>query len=440
MWLPLRRAIIGYRLGAENMKEQIRNVKAPSRVRLGLMMAALGLAYFFSNFHRLSLGVLGSVIGEGFGLSAAQLGFLGSAFFYAYAAMQIPSGLLSDRVGTKYLIAGSCLVSAVSTIWFGLAGSVMGLAAARALTGLSVAFVYVPALSAIRHWFGDSNLGTMTGILVAMGQMGAVCASAPLKLAADALGWRSAFGVIGYVSIGLSILAYFAVLNAPKVPTSNLPRETGRWKAVFRPVSFSIAIWFFVTGGARLSFQSLWGSHFFTSYLGNSPLEASGNLMWISVGCILGAMAMGGLCDRMGSVKTLVVSSIAMSLTWICLLLLGPESPAFFVAAASMALGFFGAGSFTVGFTCVREFVGSSNTGLLTGVNNCAGFLGSAVFTQISGSFVALFPDPTGKTGFFWMLVAFAILCLLVTGLVTLLNREKVFGGGKGRGASAHKN
>ncbi len=424
MWLPSRPGMRQCNMG-DFMKQCKEQPKGPSKLKLYLMMAALGLAYFFSNFHRLSLGVLGNVMAEDFGLSSAQLGMLGSAFFYAYAAMQVPSGVLSDQVGAKYLIAGSCLVSGLGTLWFGMAGNVTGLAMARALTGLAVAFVYVPALASIRYWFGDSNLGTMTGILVAMGQMGAVCASAPLKLVADSVGWRSTFRLIGIISVVLCVLAFFTVLNADQKKHA-VKAAKGSWKTAFRPAAFSIAIWFFITGGARLSFQSLWGNQFFLSYWENTPELASQNLMWISVGCIVGAIVLGRVSDRFGSIQTLVVSSLVMAVTWVCFLALGPDSSKVLMAVVSISLGFLGAGSFTVGFACVREFADSNNTGLLTGVNNCVCFLGSAIFTQMSGSFVDLFQDASGKRGFVFLLAGFGILSVAVTGIVAGLNRGKL--------------
>ena len=406
------------------MKEE-QEKKIPSKMRLYLMVAALGLAYFFSNFHRLSLGVLGDVMAADFGLSAAELGILGSAFFYTYAVMQIPSGVLSDKVGTKYLISGSCLISGLATIWFGHSGFIEGLIAARAVTGLAVAFVYVPALAAIRYWFGDKRLGTMTGLLVAMGQIGAVSASTPLKLVSDALGWRNSFAVIGYISLALCLLAVFTILNPAKKERVVKEKKRGEWKIAFRPAAFCICIWFFFTGGARLSFQSLWGNRFFTTYLENTPIQSSTNLMWISVGCIFGAMVLGRVSDKLGSVRTLVLSTAIYALIWLAMLGLKPDSPEIFMALNSFAIGFLGAGSFTVGFTCVREFATASNTGFLTGVNNCGCFFGSAVFTQVCGSFVELFPD--GHQGFFWLLVGFAVLCILSAFLVGVLNREKVF-------------
>ena len=406
-----------------------REAGRPSRFRLWLMLLTLGIAYFFSNFHRLSLGVLGSVMAEDFGLSAAQLGLLGSAFFYAYAAMQIPGGLISDRIGGKYVIAGSCLITAIGTIWFSMAESVSGLAAARAITGLAVAFVYVPALASLRSWFGDASLGTMTGILVAMGQVGAVCASAPLKLISDTAGWRNAFSMIGYVSLVLCAAAWLFVLNRPASAADNggEKKESGSWKAAFRPAAFSIAVWFFITGGTRLAFQSLWGSQYFTVYLKNTPLQASANLMWISVGCIFGAMVLGRICDRLGSIRTLVLSSFLLAFLWMGMTFLSPGTPDALVAFLCMMLGVLGAGSFTVGFACVREFAENGNTGLLTGINNCVGFLGTAVFTQLSGSFVSLFSNMGERAGFFFLTGAFALLCAGVTFLVFALNKDKVF-------------
>lgn len=158
-----------------------------------LMVVVLGMAYFFSNFHRLSLSVIGDVIAVDYDLTSQQLATLGSAIFYSYALMQIPCGFIADRVPAKRLIAGSCVLAAGATLWFAYASGFTSLVLARVLTGLATALVYVPSLAVIRKQFGDRRYGTMTGIIVAMGQLGSVCASAPLKFLADQFSWRFAF-------------------------------------------------------------------------------------------------------------------------------------------------------------------------------------------------------------------------------------------------------
>lgn len=66
-----------------------------------VVFVILAFAYFFVYFHRVSTAVVAADIMNTFGVGAASIGLLGSAYFYAYTAMQLPSGILSDSWGVK---------------------------------------------------------------------------------------------------------------------------------------------------------------------------------------------------------------------------------------------------------------------------------------------------------------------------------------------------
>src|SRR5699024_5350933 len=83
--------------GEDQMTEQSPTTRSTG-LRPVLMVVVLGMAYFFSNFHRLSLSVIGDVIAVDYDLTSQQLATLGSAIFYSYALMQIPCGFIADRV------------------------------------------------------------------------------------------------------------------------------------------------------------------------------------------------------------------------------------------------------------------------------------------------------------------------------------------------------
>jgi len=66
-----------------------------------LIFFVLALAYFFVYFHRLSLSVVANDLTNDFKTTASVMGFLGSIYFYCYAVMQFPAGLLSDSLGPR---------------------------------------------------------------------------------------------------------------------------------------------------------------------------------------------------------------------------------------------------------------------------------------------------------------------------------------------------
>lgn len=395
-------------------------------VRAVCMMIVLGMAYFFSNFHRLSLSVIGDVIAADYSLSATQLATLGSAIFYSYALMQVPCGFIADRIPAKKLIAGSCILAAVATIWFSYASGFTSLVLARILTGIATALVYVPALTVIRKQFGDHIYGTMTGIMVAMGQLGSVCASAPLKFLTDLFNWQVTFLMIGAISLILAIAAWFLIMNPPAIsPTQTTTRSKGDWRAAFTAGCLSIAFWFLITGGTRLSFQSLWGSRYFTQAQESNASQSSIYLMIISIGCIVGSVVLGRVADRIGNIKTVVWSTLVFALLWGAFALLPSGSSPFLISVLCLLLGATGAGGFTVGFSCIRLFAGKENTGIVTGINNCCAFMGSALFTQLNGFIMGLSPLSDSKGQFTFLLLVFCLLSLLAVAIVATVNRKQ---------------
>lgn len=396
--------------------------KTNSSMRLFLMMAVLGLAYFFANFHRLSMGVASDIIQAEFSLTTTQLGLLGSALFYPYAVMQLPSGIIADRVATNKLITFSCLLTAASTLLFSVSESFPLLVIARMMAGVGTALVYVPALAAIRRQFGDAVFGTMTGIMVSMGQLGAVCASAPLKYFMSFLGWRKAFFIIGAITVVLSIACWFLIVdNNKKEEAKNVKK--GAWKSILQPFAISVILWFFMTGGSRLSFQSLWGGKFFTGALGMTPETSSLMLMCISIGCIVGASILGNISDKIGSVRTVILATFVFALTWIMYGLCGEDANVLVVGTAGLVLGTVGAGGFTVGFSCIRLFAAKENTGTITGIVNFFTFMGSAIYTQVCGDFMEMLPTDSTITQFRILFVFFTVTAVLTT--VLLWNTDK---------------
>ena len=66
-----------------------------------LIFVVLTLAYFFVYFHRLSLSIVANDLIADFKTTASVMGLLGSIYFYCYAFMQLPAGLLSDSLGPR---------------------------------------------------------------------------------------------------------------------------------------------------------------------------------------------------------------------------------------------------------------------------------------------------------------------------------------------------
>ena len=132
------------------------------------------LGYVLSVFHRLTIAIMADRLMEDLGLSAVQLGVLAAVYFYPYAFMQFPIGVLADRIGPRRLISSMLLVAAIASAAFSMAESFYVALAARFLIGLSVSCVFVPTQKYIATFFPPSMFATMASFLPFAGMLGGI--------------------------------------------------------------------------------------------------------------------------------------------------------------------------------------------------------------------------------------------------------------------------
>jgi sugar phosphate permease len=98
----------------------------------------LSLIYILVYFYRVSLAVVARDVSHDLQLTPAQLGSLSSILFYVYAAAQIPLGPMIDRLGSRVVISGCGVLTALGGILFSQAGSMGEAMAARVLLGVGI--------------------------------------------------------------------------------------------------------------------------------------------------------------------------------------------------------------------------------------------------------------------------------------------------------------
>ena len=201
----------------------------PRRRRL-LMWSLLAAAFLLVNFHRTATGVLASSLAVAFDTSGTELGVLHSSFFYIYAALQLPAGLLVDRYGSRRAATVSLVVMTVGVGWFATAGSFPAAFLARGLIGLGGSTIYIATLAFLASWFRPDAYATMTGLTIAASGIGGVLATTPLAYTIDAVGWRSSILAAGVVGGLLAGAVWAVVRDSP--PSEAVDRDPPTASAV----------------------------------------------------------------------------------------------------------------------------------------------------------------------------------------------------------------
>jgi ACS family D-galactonate transporter-like MFS transporter len=181
------------------------------RWRIG---ALLGVGVLVNYFDRINLSVAGPQLQEAFHLSPGEMGLLFSAFFWTYALLQIPTGLLLDRFGvTRIGRWGGFLWGVASTIT-ALGSGFASIFAARALLGVAEAPGFPASSKATGYWFPRNERALATAIFDAAAKFSNVIGVPLIALVVVKLGWRWGFGITAVLSFAYFV-AFYALYRDP---------------------------------------------------------------------------------------------------------------------------------------------------------------------------------------------------------------------------------
>ena len=163
----------------------------------------------------MSAAVVKDDLQKAFGIGAVQFAVIGSMYFYAYFIMQIPLGILADKIGPKKTVFIFSLIAAVGSIFFGLAPSLNIAYISRFFVGIGVSVVFVCLVKIQSRWFYSRNFALMIGFSGLAANLGAIIAQTPLVIAVNNFGWRNTFVYMGIIMVMFAVLTFIFVKDDP---------------------------------------------------------------------------------------------------------------------------------------------------------------------------------------------------------------------------------
>lgn len=257
--------------------------------------------YLLSYVYRTVNAVVGPRIAAELGIDLAALGVLTSAYFAGFVAMQIPAGIMLDRLGPRRVQSALLLVAALGAALFALADGIASLALARGIVGIGVATCLMAGFKANTLFWPQERLGTANGILMASAGIGGAVATLPVTWLADALGWRGVFWVLCAATILLSVVVWLVVPDRRAGSKERLSDAFGGVRTVFA----SRAFWRVVplsaaTQAAFQAYHTLWTAPWLVEVAGFAPSAVPGAMLAILLCIIPGYVLSGTLTDLAG--------------------------------------------------------------------------------------------------------------------------------------------
>ncbi|MES2212705.1 MAG: MFS transporter [Pseudomonadota bacterium] len=329
-----------------------------------VVVLSASLFFVFEFFQSNMFNVLEPHIMQEFNISSTHLSFLASFHLWGTVLFLLPAGLLVDRLSVRKLILVAMGSSILFTVAFSQTHSFQLASLFRLLVGVCAGpFCVVSAMKLSSQWFPLNRLSFVTGCIVSMGMLGAVCAQIPMLWLVTHYGWRSAILVDAGIGALLWAIIYLNVYDKPD-PKAALDRTPlairlkqvvslfDNWKAVLCASAMNLPI---------PIFGSLFANLFLNERYGFSRDVAAGISSMLFIGMIVGSPLMGWLSGQWQSRKKPMMLGAVTSLVVLLGVLLGDHC-----ASWVMATAFFVLGVGVSGHTLVYPYLAETNAPQLT--------------------------------------------------------------------------
>jgi predicted MFS family arabinose efflux permease len=372
--------------------------RRPFPHRRGLIIVTtLATAYVASHFFRASNVTIGLDLMRDLAIGPEALGALTGAFFFGFAAMQIPCGFLFDRFGPRRSVAGMRILATTGGIIFTLAPSWPILLTGRVLMGAGFGVMLIGSMVVISRWFPPDRFSTLTAMVMSIGLLGNLAATTPLAWASQAVGWRAVFGAAVVFTALAAITVWLVVRDAPPghpflARTPEPPRQMlqGLMEVLRNPRLKPILALNFCNYACTFTVQGLWGGPFLREVHGLSPIEAGNVLLIAVIAYQVGMLAFGPLDRLLDTRKWIATGGSLVIISILATLTLASAPPRWVPIGAIVSIGFFSASS-TMVMTHGRGIIPDRLIGRGIATINTFVMLGVACMQTLSGIIVGAF-------------------------------------------------
>ncbi|MGE4273384.1 MAG: MFS transporter [Desulfitobacterium sp.] len=410
----------------------------------------LVIAFITVFFHRLSVGSVADQLTQEIPMNALTLGNLTAMNYYAYALMQIPVGILVDRIGVRKINFCGLLITAAGSILFGLAHNLETAYLSRFLVGIGSSVIIVSIFKIQATWFPLSRFSALSGLTSFFGNFGSLLALYPLSFVSMAFGWRNVFYWMAVVSLVLALLVLWGVhdvqpklrdpdrdeqkkaspqvattteinsqeqINPPQekpVPFMSFLRESLR-SVLKNPRTWPNILTLFAFTGSSTTLLGLWGIPLITQIYGLDKATAAGYVTFATFGFILGAPLVSLWVRLLKGIRTALLAGTGLNLLlWIYITVIAAGRPP--VQLWPLFFFLFGLLIMThiLAFSNVTAVNSLKYSGIATAVTNMAEFIGSSIASLTIG----LVLDHSGNAGAAWWIILFMAALSFIAALL----------------------
>lgn len=351
------------------------------------------LYFFYDYMQQVAPGAMEKELATHFQANAATMGFIASVYFYSYALMQIPIGVMADRFGPHRPLAVAAIISSCAGALFTFTATPAEAIGVRIILGAATGFSFVSCLKLVDNWFPPRKFATMVGLTNIIGMSGAVMGEAPLTEAVAMVGWKSTLlGIAGFGAV-IVLLIIFLIKDHPAKGKSRIPAEKilniaetiSALGAIFRnPHAWFNAGYAATINMVYTGFGALWGTVYISQLYGISTTDGAFVVSMLFVGAIPGSFFFGWFSDRIGKRGLPMIIAASGGLSCMAAVVYLPAIPITLMYGLMFVLGFSCAGN-VVAYAYGNDISPQGASGISLGFVNTFLIGGSAMAQPLIG-------------------------------------------------------
>jgi len=350
------------------------------------VLAATFYAYEF--FIRITPNVMSQTLMRSFAVDAVVLSNLSVFYYYAYASMQVPVGLVLDRFGVRYALSFAAFMVSIGCYLFATTTHIAVAEFSRILMGVGSAFAFVGCLKLGGNWFPPQRFAMIVGLTNMLGVLGAVAGEGPLALVVKWLGWRETIYVAAFVGAALFGLILLIVRDKPKEPIGEQEKEVElNWqnvgKACLRLLksrqTWLVSLYAGLMVAPISAFAELWSVQFLKQELHVVRAEAATLSSVIFVGIAIGGPLNGWFSGFIKKRKPVMFAGVVGAFLSLIFILFLHTSSVWLTGVMLFFFGFFSS-SMLMAFAINVEINAVLISGVVVGFTNMLVMAGGSVF------------------------------------------------------------
>ena len=385
------------------------------------ILGAAAFIYFVAIVQRTSLGVAGVEALERFGVEAIGLSMLSVVQISVYASLQLPAGVLLDRLGPRRMLVAGSLVMGLGQLTLAFADTLWLALAARVLIGAGDAPIFVAATRLVSEWFPPRRAPLMVQTLGMLGQVGQIASAIPVAWLLHQQGWTPAFAILAALGLAAVVMTLWQIRMPPPdhahhaVPSvvgaqgevapagppapSHAARTQVTVREGIRPAGVRLGFWTHWTGlFPANTFALLWGVPFLVQGQGLSAAHASGLLTLLVLTNVASAPVIGALTARHPLRRSWLIlgAAAAAAVAWATVLIPSGPRPLWQLIMLIVVLGAGGPASL-IGMDYARTFGVRGRLGTATGFVNIGGFAATVLSVALVGAVLQIVSPGTSE-------------------------------------------